>query len=223
MDIEHLGPKVIEQLVDKGLVKAYNDQYSLTLDELKGLARLAEKSGRNILLAIEQSRERASDRVLYGLGIRFVGDRAARVLVQNFSSIDALMQADVERLQEIDEIGPRIAESVVRFFALENNLKVVEELRKLGLLATGWKGETAPEGGFTGKQFVLTGSLEGMTRAEAKARIELLGGRVTSSVSKNSDYVVVGRDPGSKLEKAGSLGVEVIDEAAFMLLSGLKD
>lgn len=222
MDIDHLGPKVIEQLVDKGLVKDYADLYSLTLDQLKSLERLADKSGRNILEGVERSVERSGGRVLYALGIRFVGDRAARILTDNYSSIDDLMKASPEELQEIYEVGPVVAESVVRFFAQESNRHVIEKLRQAGLNLTNWKPKTTARGLFAGKQFVLTGGLDSMTRDEAKTLIESLGGRVTSSVSKNTDYVVVGHDPGSKAERARSLGVQILDEAAFTELSRKK-
>ncbi len=222
MDIDHLGPKVIEQLVDKGLVKDYADLYSLTLEQLTSLERLAEKSGRNIIEAIDKSRERGPDRVLFALGIRFVGDRAARILVENYSSIDELMTARSDELQEIQEIGPVVAESVVRFFAQDSNRRVVDKLRRAGLNLTVWK-KKASKGPFEGKQFVLTGVLDGMTRDEAKALIVSLGGRVTSSVSGNTDYVVAGREPGSKLDKAKALGVQILDENAFLKLSGRDD
>ena len=218
MDIEHLGEAVVEQLVERGLVHDFADLYRLTVAQLAELERLAEKSATNLVNAIAGSRIRGLARVLYALGIRFVGERAARLLAEHFGSVDRVASATLEEISEIHGIGPRIAESVRLFFDQPANQKAVEHLREVGVAL---EEATRPAGPkpLAGKTFVLTGALDQMSRDEAKARIARLGGRVSSSVSRKTDYVVAGAEAGSKLEDAKRLGVAVLDEAAFLELT----
>jgi DNA ligase (NAD+) len=214
MDIEGLGDSLVRQLVEQGLVKDFADLYGLTLESLGGLERMAEKSGRNLLDQIAQSKARELRRLLFGLGIRFVGERAAMLLARHFRSLEALAAASAEEIDALYEIGPVVAASVHDWFREDANQRLVERLRQAGVRtedAAAAAGSTELEG----KQFVLTGTLETMTRDEAKAAIEARGGRVTTSVSKKTAAVVVGRDPGSKHDKAVELKVPVLDEAAF--------
>jgi DNA ligase (NAD+) len=214
MDIEGLGDALVHQLVEKGLVRDFADLYRLRLEDVIGLERMAEKSSRNLLAQIEASKNRELRRLLFGLGIRFVGERAALLLARHFRSLEALGQARAEEIDALYEIGPVVANSVQAWFGSEANRNLVERLRKAGVRT---EEAEAPPGAlaFQGMQFVLTGTLEGMSRDEARAAIETRGGRVTSSVSKNTSVVVVGKDAGSKYEKARSLGVKCVDEAAF--------
>jgi DNA ligase (NAD+) len=218
MDIEHLGEAVVEQLVERGLVHDFADLYRLTVAQLAELERLAEKSATNLANAIAGSRNRGLARVLYALGIRFVGERAARLLAEHFGSVDRVASATVEEISEIHGVGPRIADSVRLFFDQPANQKAVEHLREVGVVL---EEATRPAGPkpLAGKTFVLTGALDQMSRDEAKARIARLGGRVSSSVSRKTDYVVAGADAGSKLADARRLGVAVLDEAAFVKLT----
>jgi DNA ligase (NAD+) len=214
MDIEGLGHALVRQLVEKKLVRDFADLYHLTLDQLVELERMAEKSGRNLLENIERSKGRELRRLLFGLGIRYVGERAAGLLARHFRSLDALTAAPVEEIDAIYEIGPAVGESVHEWFARDVNRRLVARLRDAGL-RTEEAGAEAVGQSLRGRQFVLTGTLSGMTRDEAKAAIEARGGRVTSSVSKKTSYLVYGADAGSKLEKARELGVECLDEEAF--------
>lgn len=218
MDIEHLGEAVVEQLVDRGWVRDFADLYLLTVPQLAGLERLAQKSATNLVNAIAASRTRGLARVLYALGIRYVGERASRLLAEHFGSIDRLAAASVEEIAEIHGIGPRIAESVRLFFDQPANQKAVARLREVGVVLEEATAAPGPKP-LAGKTFVLTGTLAGMSRDEAKARIARLGGRVTSAVSRKTDYVVAGAEPGSKLEDARRLGVRVLDEAEFLRLT----
>jgi DNA ligase (NAD+) len=177
---------------------------------LLSLERFADKSAQNILDEIENSKKLPMERVIYGLGIRFVGERTAQFLAEHFGSMEAIEKASVEELQEVDEVGPRIAESIAEFFSVAANRKLVERLRAAGLTLTGQKKQRGTT--LAGKTFVLTGTLAHFTRDEAKKMIEDAGGKVTGSVSKKTDYVVAGADAGSKLDKAKELGVAVIDE-----------
>ncbi len=210
MNIDGLGEALVNQLTERGLVKNVADLYKLTTDDLLKLERMGEKSAENVLGEIEASKKLPLERVIYGLGIRFVGERTAQFLAEHFGSLDAIMKATAEELEEVNEVGPRIAESIVEFFAEEHNRKLVGELRKAGLTLTGQKKEKGTK--LAGKTFVLTGTLERHTRDEAKNLIEDAGGRVSGSVSKKTDYVVAGSDAGSKLDKARELGVSVIEE-----------
>jgi DNA ligase (NAD+) len=210
MNIDGLGEALVNQLAEHGLVKNVADLYRITKDDLLKLERMGEKSADNVLKEIAASKQLPLERVIYGLGIRFVGERTAQFLAEHFGSLDAIMNASAEELEEVNEVGPRIAESIVEFFADEHNRKLVNDLRKAGLTFTGQKKEKGTK--LAGKTFVLTGTLERHTRDEAKKMIEDAGGRVSGSVSKKTDYVVAGSDAGSKLDKARELGVSVIDE-----------
>ena len=218
MNIDGLGDALVNQLTERGLVKNVADLYKLTKDNLLQLERMGEKSAENVLAEIESSKKLPLERVIYGLGIRFVGERTAQFLAEHFGSLDAIMKATAEELEEVNEVGPRIAESIVEFFSDEHNRKLVSDLRKAGLTFTGQKKEKGTR--LAGKTFVLTGTLERHTRDEAKKMIEDAGGRVSGSVSKKTDYVVAGSDAGSKLDKARELDVSVIGEAELEGLLG---
>lgn len=219
MDIDGLGEKLVAQLVDKGLVKDVGDLYGLTKEPLAGLERMADTSAQNLLDALEVSKRRDPARVLYALGIRHVGEHVARVLMAAFGSIEGLAGASEEDLTATYEIGPEVARSVKAFFEQEENRRVIEKLRASGVQfgVVEQREEAAP---LEGKRFVFTGALERFTREQAEALVEQLGGRATSSVSTKTDYVVAGRDAGSKLEKARALGVKVLSEEQFEVLVG---
>jgi DNA ligase (NAD+) len=210
MNIDGMGDALVAQLLDKGLVKNVADIYDLTKENLLSLERFADKSAQNILNEIENSKKLPLERVIYGLGMRFVGERTAQFLAEHFGSIEALSNAKVEELQNVNEVGPRIAESIAEFFSIPANRKLVERLRDAGLTLKGEKKERGTK--LAGKTFVLTGTLAKYTRDGAKKMIEDAGGKVAGSVSKKTDYVVAGSDAGSKLDKAKELGVAVIDE-----------
>ena len=218
MNIDGLGEALVNQLNQSGLVKDVADLYRLTKDNLLQLERVGEKSAENVLAEIAASKKLPLERVIYGLGIRFVGERTAQFLAEHFGSLDAIMKANAGELEEVNEVGPRIAESIVEFFADEHNRKLVSNLRKAGLTFTGQKREKGTK--LAGKTFVLTGTLGRHTRDEAKKMIEDAGGRVSGSVSKKTDYVVAGSDAGSKLDKARELGVSVIGEEELEGLVG---
>jgi DNA ligase (NAD+) len=214
MNIDGMGESLITQLIERGFVKNVADIYDLTKKDLLSLERFADKSAQNILDEIENSKRLPLERVIYGLGIRMVGERTAQFLAENFGSMEALEQAGVEELQSVNEVGPRIAESIVEFFSIAANRKLIERLRQAGLTLKGKKKERGTK--LAGKTFVLTGTLPKRSRDEAKKLIEDAGGKVTGSVSKKTDYVVAGADAGSKLDKAKELGVAVIDEEAMV-------
>jgi len=218
MDIDGLGEALVNQLTERGLVKNVADLYRLTKDGLLQLERMGDKSAENVLGEIAASKKLPLERVIFGLGIRFVGERTAQFLAEHFGSLDAIMNATAEELEEVNEVGPRIAESIVEFFADEHNRKLVADLRKAGLTFTGEKREKGTK--LAGKTFVLTGTLTRHTRDEVKKMIEDAGGRVSGSVSKKTDYVVAGAEAGSKLDKARELGVSVIDENEMEALVG---
>jgi DNA ligase (NAD+) len=214
MDIEGLGDRLVDQLVDGGLVRTPADLYRLDLAALAGLERMAEKSAANVLAAIARSKDATLGRFVYALGIRHVGEVTAKDLARHFGSLDALMAADGAALAQAPDVGPVVAESVARFFAQPHNREVIAQLRAAGVHWTeGAPARAATAGPFAGKIVVLTGTLSAMTRDEAKERIEAAGGRVTGSVSKKTDFVVAGSDAGSKLDRARELGIEVLDEA----------
>jgi DNA ligase (NAD+) len=216
MDIEHLGEAVVEQLVDRGLVGNFAGLYGLSVEQLAGLERLAEKSARNLHTAIQGSKGRGLARLLFALGIRYVGENVARILAAEFGGMDRLARAAEEELASVHGIGPRIAKSVALFFQQPDNRHLIALLQQAGV-----KMEEESSAGpkpLLGKVFVLTGGLERMTRDEARAAIQRLGGRVTASVSKKTDYVVVGTDPGSKYEEARRLGIPTLDEDGFQAL-----
>jgi DNA ligase (NAD+) len=210
MNIDGMGEALVAQLTESGLVKNVADIYKLTKKDLLSLDRFADKSAQNILDEIENSKKLPLERVIYGLGIRMVGERTAQFLAEHFGSMEALSIASVEELQDVNEVGPRIAESIVEFFSNAANRKLVERLGEAGLAFKGKRKERGTK--VAGKTFVLTGTLPKLTRDEAKKMIEDAGGKVTGSVSKKTDYVVAGADAGSKLDKAKELGVAVIDE-----------
>lgn len=217
MNIDGLGPAVIDRLLEADLISDFGDLYYLEKDELIQLERLAEKSAKNLLKAIENSKERPFDRVIYALGIRHVGSRTASLLTEVFEDIEAFKQATISDLTEIEEVGQVIAESIVNFFDNEDNLKVISKLKDAGV-RTRKEEDTAKSTAFSGYNFVLTGSLDNYTRKEAAAEIEARSGRVTSSVSSNTDFLVVGANPGSKLEQAQENEVKIIDEEEFIKL-----
>jgi DNA ligase (NAD+) len=218
MNIDGMGDALVNQLTERGLVKNVADIYKLTKDDLLSLERMGDKSAQNILDEIENSKKLPLERVIYGLGIRMVGERTAQFLAEHFGSMEALESAGVEELQNVNEVGPRIAESIVEFFSIAANRKLVERLREAGLKLLGQKKQRGTK--LVGKTFVLTGTLAHFTRDEAKKMIEDAGGKVTGSVSKKTDYVVAGTDAGSKLDKAKELGVHVIDEKEMQRIVG---
>jgi len=217
MRIEGLGESLAQQLVSEQLVKDVGDLYSLTLEQVAGLERMAQKSATNLLEQIEASKNSALTNLIYGLGIRHVGERTAGILAHEAGSLERLAQMSVEELDAIPEIGLTVAESVRDWFDDEENRALCDRLRAAGVKTedTGRPSSDSLDERFAGKQFVLTGTLGGFTRDEARALIEGRGGRVNSSVSKKTDYVVAGEEAGSKLDKAQALGVTVIDEQAF--------
>jgi len=217
MDIDHMGPAVIDQLVESGRVKNFSDVYTLKQDEVAGLERLAEKSAQNLIDAIQKSKTAGLARLLFGLGVRHVGQRAASILAKAFRSINTLRETPFEEMETVMEIGPVIAESLKSFLDQKANLLDIEKLSSMGVVVEE-KGEALKEGALTGKQFVLTGTLSEFSREEAKRKIESLGGRVTSSVSTKTDYIVAGNEAGSKLAKAKKLEITVLDEKAFQKL-----
>jgi DNA ligase (NAD+) len=216
MDIDGLGEKVVELLVNKGLVKDFADLYYLKKEQLSPLERMGDKSADNLVTAIEKSKKKPLDRLVYALGIRHVGEHLARVLARRFESIDRLRKATYEGLIEIPEVGPKIAESIVDFFSEQKNLDVIERLRHAGVkMAEERRVEPVKESPLSGKTVVFTGTLKLFSRDEAERKVEELGGRAASSVSKKTDLVVVGETPGSKYEKARELGVKTISEQEF--------
>ncbi|TKJ43359.1 DNA ligase (NAD(+)) LigA [candidate division TA06 bacterium B3_TA06] len=216
-DIEGMGYMLIVQLVDKGLVKSIADIYDLTREELIALERMGAKSTDYLLRGIEGSKHRPFERILFGLGIRFVGATGARALVGHFSDIDELMDADIDELSEIEGIGPVTAQSIRDFFDNSRNLELIERLRKAGVNFSTETIEVTDQS-FAGLSFVFTGGLEKMSREKAGQEVLKRGGKVSSSVSKKTDYVIAGVDPGSKFKKANGLGVKIISEEEFLKL-----
>jgi DNA ligase (NAD+) len=214
MDIDGLGEKIVDQLVEKGLVRDVADLYHLKLETLAALERMGEKSAQNLLDEIEASKKAPLHRVIYALGIRFVGARTAELLAEHFGSLDRIAEAGIEELTEVPEVGPRVAAAIVEFFSEPANQKLLRRLKQAGLRFTAER--RRPQGTrLAGKTFVFTGSLEKFTREQAAELVTAQGGKVTGSVSKNTDFVVVGADPGSKYDKARKLGIPILDEAAF--------
>ncbi len=217
MNIEGLGDVLVDQLVEKHLVRDVADLYSLTRQQLADLERMGEKSAQNVMDEIERSKQSELARVIFALGIRYVGERTAQLLANHFGALDKIAKATPEELMEAEEVGARIAEAIQEFFQEKRNREVIEKLRKKGLQFE--QAQTRKrEGRLTGKQFVLTGTLPSLSRQDATDLIEAEGGRVIGSVSKKTDYVVVGADAGSKLDKARALGIAILDEAELKKL-----
>ncbi|MGD0789995.1 MAG: NAD-dependent DNA ligase LigA [Terracidiphilus sp.] len=216
MNIEGLGEAVVQQLLDRGLVHSVADLYKLTEEQLAALDRFAEKSARALIAEIDGSKRAGLARVLMGLGIRFVGERTAELLAQEFGSMDALAAATAEELERVEEVGPRISQAILEFFAQPGNLALIQSLKDAGVNMTAEKKQRSAQ--LAGLTFVLTGTLPKLTRDEAKARIEAAGGKTAGSVSKKTNYVVAGEEAGSKLDKARELKVPVIDEAGLLAL-----
>jgi DNA ligase (NAD+) len=221
MNIDGLGDKIVDQLVDKGLVKDVADLYSLKLEELAGLERMAEKSAQNLLEEIEASKKNSLARLIYALGIQFVGERTGQLLAEHFSSVEDLAAAKEEQLIEVPEVGPKVAASIAEFFSEPANLKLIKKLNKAGVHPTAEKRKVKSDK-FAGKSFVFTGGLANRSREEAGEIVQQHGGKVSGSVSKKTDYVVVGADPGSKYDKAKELGVTILTETEFEKLVGFR-
>ena len=216
MDIDGMGDVLVDQLVSRGMVNDVSDIYfKLTTEKLMELDRMGRKSAEKVIKNIDRSRQQPLPRVLNGLGIPFVGERTAQILAETFGSLDALIDADEEKLQQAEEVGPKVSESIRQFFHEPHNRALVERLRKAGLTFQ-HEVRQKSRGLLAGKTFVLTGTLQNIARDDAKARIESAGGKVTGSVSKKTDYLVAGVDPGSKLDKANSLGIPVIGEPELL-------
>jgi DNA ligase (NAD+) len=215
MDIENLGEALIDQLVDTGLVKNFADIYKLTKEDLIELERMADKSAQNVIDSIDESKTRPLWRLVAGLGIRHIGGQTAQMLAEHFGSLNALMKASQVELDVIEQVGERVAESVYEFFHNNKNVSVIEEL-----LAAGVKPELPKKakvkGKLAGKTIVVTGTLQNFSRQQIEQAIRDAGGKVTSSVSKNTDFVLAGKEPGSKIDKAQKLGVKIIDEKKFL-------
>lgn len=220
MDIEHVGPALVEQLVQRKYVKDYADLYSLSKQDIKKLERMADKSAENVRAAIDGSKNRPFDRVIYSLGIRNIGSHLSTVLASQFHNIDTLKNIKSAELRKIHEIGPIVAESIEEFFSNKENLKLLEKLEKAGVRMR----SSAPKGPqpLKGKTFVFTGGLSSISRPDAEALVRSLGGSASSSVSKTTDYVVAGEEPGSKYDKAKKLGIKTISEPEFLKLTAVK-
>jgi len=221
MNIDGLGDKIVDQLVDKGLVKDVADLYALKEDEVAGLERMAEKSAQNLREEIAASKKNSLARLIYALGIQFVGERTGQLLAEHFSSLEELAEAKEEQLEEVPEVGPKVAASIVEFFSELANRQLIKKLRKAGVHPTAEK-RVAKSQKLAGKSFVFTGGLANRSREEAGELVVQHGGKVSSSVSKKTNYVVVGTDPGSKYDKAKELGVTILTEAEFEKLLGVK-
>ncbi|MGB0065362.1 MAG: NAD-dependent DNA ligase LigA, partial [Terracidiphilus sp.] len=216
MNIEGLGDAAVAQLLERDMVKSVADLYSLSADQLAGLERFAEKSAQSLWSEIQSSKRAGLARVIMGLGMRFVGERTAELLAQEFGSMDALMVANADELERVEEVGPRISQSIIEFFSRPANRELVEKLKQAGVDMTAEKKQRTTQ--LAGLAFVLTGTLPTLTRDEAKQRIEAAGGKVAGSVSKKTSYVVAGEEAGSKLDKARELGLAVLDEAGLLAL-----
>src|SRR6266567_5539856 len=221
MNIDGLGEKIMDQLVDKGLVKDVADLYALKEEEVAGLERMAEKSAQNLLEEIEASKKNSLARLIYALGIQFVGERTGQLLAEHFSSLEELAAAKEEQLEEVPEVGPKVAASIVEFFSEPANRQLIKKLRKAGAHPTAEKRQVKSDK-FAGKSFVFTGGLANRTREEAGEIVQQHGGKVSGTVSKKTNYVVVGIDPGSKYDKAKELGVKILSEGEFEKLVGAK-
>jgi DNA ligase (NAD+) len=221
MNIDGLGDKIVDQLVDKGLVKDVADLYSLKEDQVAALDRMAEKSALNLLEEIGGSKKNSLARLIYALGMRFVGERTGQLLAEHFSSLEELAAAKEEDLEAVPEVGPKVAAAIVEFFSEPANRQLIKKLHKAGVNPTAEKREVKSQK-LAGKSFVFTGGLANRSREEAGELVQQHGGKVSGSVSKKTDYVVVGTDPGSKYDKAKELGVPVLTESEFEKLIGLR-
>ncbi len=221
MDIDGLGEKAIEQLVDCQLIRTPADLYTLTASQLSGLQRMAEKSANNTIAAIEASKQPTFARLLFALGIREVGEVMAQTLAEHYADFAALYATTKEALENIEGIGPVMSDYIVQFFAEPHNRQVITQLLSLGVTPTNEQSAIVSEGFFANKKVVVTGMLAVMTRDEVKAVLKRLGAKVQSSVSKNTDMLIAGEKAGSKLTKAQTLGIEVLDEAAFIELADI--
>jgi DNA ligase (NAD+) len=221
MNIEGLGESLIARLVEDGLVASYADVYKLTQERLEQVERLGRKSAANLIHQIQQSKTRDFWRLIYGLGIRHVGERGAQAIAAALGSMDALLSSSKEQLQNVPDIGPVVASAVRDYLDQPQNRALIEELAAAGLKMTAPLATASTAGPLSGKTFVLTGTLSAMSREAAAEAIQSRGGKVTGSVSRKTDYVVVGADAGSKLAKAESMGIAILDEAAFRNLLGL--
>jgi DNA ligase (NAD+) len=221
MDIDGLGEKIVDQLVDKGLVKDVADLYALKEDSVAGLERMAEKSAQNLLQELEASKKNSLARLIYALGIQFVGERTGQLLAEHFSSLEELALAKEEDLEQVPEVGPKVAASIVEFFSEPSNRQLIKKLAKAGVRPRAEKREVKSDK-LAGKTFVFTGTLANRTREEAEAIVQQHGGKVSGSVSKKTDYLVVGTDPGSKYDKAKELGVTILSESEFEKLLASK-
>jgi DNA ligase (NAD+) len=223
MDIEGLGEKLVDQLVDNELVHTLADIYRLELTALSKLERMAEKSAQNIIDALDNSKQTTLARFIYALGIRNVGEATAKDLARHFGSLQAIETADLEALQQVPDVGPIVAESIFEFFGEAHNREVIAELVKSGLKWEEGLGNNRSSTALAGKTFVLTGTLPNLSREAAKELIEAAGGKVSGSVSKKTDYVVAGAEAGSKLDKAQGLGIALLDEAGLLALLEAAD
>jgi len=221
MNIDGLGEKIVDQLVEKGLVKDIADLYVLKVDEVAELERMAAKSAQNLIEEIEGSKRQPLDRLIYALGIQFVGERTGQLLAEHFASVDDLAKASAEELENVPEVGPKVAASITEFFSEAANRNVLKNLSKAGVRPKAQKREVKSNK-LEGKSFVFTGGLANRSREEAGALVVEHGGKVGSSVSKKTDYVVVGSDPGSKYDRAKEFGVAILDERGFEELVGIK-
>jgi DNA ligase (NAD+) len=222
MNIEGMGPAIAEQLIRNNMIKDYGDLYSLTIFDVANLERMGQKSADNLLKEIESSKQRELENLIFALGIRNVGRQTAEVLAENFDALDALASAPRENLTKIKEIGPIVAEDIAGFFARKENREVIDKLKKAGVNTRRLKKKVV-KNVLGGKVFVFTGEMSKYSRGEAGNIVKSLGGRVSSSVSKETDYVVVGTEPGSKYDKAVKLGIKILDEKAFLRLIGYRD
>ena len=218
MDIDGLGEKVLRQMAEKKLIASPLDLYRLTKEDIKTLDNKKDKSADNLISAIEKSRSNDLYRIVFALGIRHIGQKAAKLLSDRFRTLDAIANASVEEISEIEGFGGIMAESVFAYFALEESKKLVSEIKALGINTSNLKEDmpVSTDSPIYGKTFVITGTLPNYKRSEAASMIESFGGKVASSVSKKTDYVLAGEEAGSKLTKAQSLGITIIDEAAFL-------
>jgi DNA ligase (NAD+) len=218
MDIEGMGEKLADQLVEANLVHSLDDIYKLDVATLANLERMAQKSAQNVIDALNHSKQTTLARFIYGLGIRNVGEATAKDLAAHFGSLQALQDAPLEALLEVNDVGPIVAESILQFFSEPHNRQVIASMQSLGVKWPETTGKQRAEGILSGKTLVLTGTLPNISRDSAQALIEAAGGKVSGSVSKKTDYVVAGAEAGSKLEKAQNLGVMIIDEAGLLTL-----